>query len=93
MIKVPLITMDANSRSLGTFIENFKGIIDFESYNDKVLDSSIPKMVVFFEYVGDNDLHFENFANFFKPYCSAPSRCSRFPPRRARAPTATRARA
>lgn len=66
MIKVPLITMDANSRSLGTFIENFKGIIDFESYNDKVLDSSIPKMVVFFEYVGDNDLHFENFANFFK---------------------------
>ena len=23
-------------------------------------------MVVFFEYVGDNDLHFENFANFLK---------------------------
>ena len=38
--------MDANQEVL-EFIENFKGIIDFESYNDKVLDSSVPKWLYF----------------------------------------------
>jgi hypothetical protein len=67
MKKIPLITMDSNSRSLGTFIENFKGIIDFEGHNDKVLEDQ-DKLVVFFEYVGDNDYTFETFTNFFKTY-------------------------
>jgi len=67
MKKVPLITMDNNSRSLGTFIENFKDIIEFEGHNDKILDNS-EKLVVFFEYVGDNDFTFETFTNFFKTY-------------------------
>ena len=60
MKKIPLITMDSNSRSLGTFIENFKGIIDFEGHNDKVLENQ-DKLVVFFEYVGDNDYTFKTF--------------------------------
>jgi hypothetical protein len=67
MKKIPLITMDSNSRSLGTFIENFKGIIEFEGHNDKVLEDQ-DKLVVFFEYVGDNDYTFETFTNFFKTY-------------------------
>ena len=46
MIKVPLITMDSPKKSWN-FIENFKGIIDFESYNDKVLDSSVSKWLYF----------------------------------------------
>jgi len=67
MKKIPLITMDSNSRSLGTFIENFEGIIEFEGHNDKVLENQ-DKLVVFFEYVGDNDYTFETFTNFFKTY-------------------------
>ena len=53
MIRVPLVTMNQNSRSLGTFIENFKDTIHFQSYNDKILDDSVDKVVVFFEYLGD----------------------------------------
>jgi len=67
MKKIPLITMDSSSRSLGTFIENFKGIIEFEGYNNKILED-IKHLVVFFEYVGDNDHTFKTFTNFFETY-------------------------
>lgn len=67
MIKVPLITMDSSSRSLGNFIEKFKDIIEFESYNNKIIDDA-ERVVVFFEYVGDNDHTFKSFTNFFKIY-------------------------
>jgi len=67
MITVPLITMDSNSRSLGTFLDKFKDIINFESYNHKILDGA-EKVVVFFEYVGDNEFTFTQFTNFFKSY-------------------------
>jgi len=59
--------MDSSSRSLGTFIENFKGIIEFEGYNNKILED-IKHLVVFFEYVGDNDHTFKTFTNFFETY-------------------------
>jgi hypothetical protein len=67
MKTIPLITMDNSSRSLGTFIENFKGIIEFEGYNNKILED-IKHLVVFFEYVGDNDHTFKIFTNFFETY-------------------------
>jgi len=67
MKKIPLITMDSSSRSLGTFIENFKDIIEFEGYNNKLLQD-IDHVVVFFEYVGDNDHTFKTFTNFFETY-------------------------
>jgi len=67
MKKIPLITMDNSCRSLGTVIEKFKGIIDFEGYNHKILEN-IDHLVVFFEYVGDNDHTFKTFTNFFKTY-------------------------
>src|SRR6056300_114331 len=67
MKKIPLITMDNSSRSLGTVIEKFKGIIDFEGYNHKILEN-IEHLVVFFEYVGDNDHTFKTFTNFFETY-------------------------
>jgi len=66
MISVPLVTMNQNSRSLGTFIENFKDTIHFQSYNDKILDDSVDKVVVFFEYLGDNDYVFKTFVNCMK---------------------------
>ena len=68
MITVPLVTMNQNSRSLGTFIENFKDTIHFESYNNKILEDSVDKVVVFFEYLGDNDYVFKTFTNYFKTY-------------------------
>ena len=68
MITVPLVTMNQNSRSLGTFIENFKDTIHFQSYNDKILDDSVDKVVVFFEYLGDNDYVFKTFVNYFETY-------------------------
>jgi len=67
MKKIPLITMDNSSRSLGTFIEKFKDIIEFEGYNNKILEG-INKLVVFFEYTGDNDHTFKTFTNFFETY-------------------------
>lgn len=67
MKTVPLITMDSNSRSLGNFIQKFEGIIDFDYYNNKIIDDA-ECIVVFFEYVGDNDHTFETFTNFFKTY-------------------------
>jgi hypothetical protein len=67
MKTVPLITMDNSSRSLGTVIENFKGILNFEGYNNKILED-IEHLVVFFEYVGDNDHTFKTFTNFFETY-------------------------
>jgi hypothetical protein len=67
MKPVPLITMDSSSRSLGTVIENFKGIINFEGYNNRILEN-IEHLVVFFEYVGDNDHTFKTFTNFFETY-------------------------
>ena len=68
MISVPLVTMNQNSRSLGTFVENFKDTIHFESYNDKILDNDVNKVVVFFEYLGDNDYVFKTFVNYFETY-------------------------
>ena len=67
MKTIPLITMDNSSRSLGTFIEKFKGILEFEGYNNKLLED-INHVVVFFEYVGDNDHTFKTFTNFFETY-------------------------
>src|SRR6056300_1126487 len=67
MKKIPLITMDNSSRSLGTVIEKFKGIIDFEGYNHKILEN-IDHLVVVIEYVGDNDHTFKTFTNFFETY-------------------------
>ena len=67
MKTIPLITMDSNSRSLGNFIQKFEGIVEFEYYNNKIIDDA-NCVVVFFEYVGDNDQTFKSFTNFFKTY-------------------------
>jgi len=67
MKHIPLITMDSNSRSLGNFIQKFEGIVEFEYYNNRIIDDA-ECVVVFFEYVGDNDQTFKSFTNFFKTY-------------------------